>query len=77
MQGIEDRVRHESEDVMEGDCADEGETVDIAKMYLTTEEQEGTEKEEEEDGTEQVGVIHNVLVDARHGIKNCEGLDEF
>lgn len=49
---------------MEGGGAEECEAVDIAEMHFAGEEKKGAEEEEEEDGASEVGVVHNVLVDA-------------
>ena len=43
-------------------------------MDFSTEEQEGAEEEEEEDRAGEVGVVHDVLVDARERVEDCEGL---
>lgn len=59
---------------MEGEGADEGEAVDVAEVDFAGEEEEGAEEEEEEDGAREVGIVHDVLVDAREGVEDCEGL---
>ena len=59
---------------MQGKGADEGETVYVAEMHLSGEEQEGAEEEEEEDGAREVGVVHDVLGDGVEGIEYCERL---
>ena len=48
---------------MEGEGADEGEAVDVAKVNFAAEEEEGAEEEEEENGTCEVGVVHYVWGD--------------
>lgn len=60
---------------MEGEGADEGEAVDIAKVDFAGEEEEGAEEEEEEDGAREVGVVHYVLGDGVQGVEDCERLD--
>ncbi len=66
--------RHEGEDGVQGEGADEGEAVDVAEVDFAAEEEEGAEEEEEEDGAGEVGVVHDVLVDAGEGVKDCKGL---
>ncbi len=68
------RRRHEREDEMQRCAAEKGETVDVAEVHFAGEEEEGAEKEEEEDWTSKVRVIHYVLVDAGEGIEDCESL---
>jgi len=68
------RGGHEAEDCVKGEGADEGEAIDIAEVDFAAEEEEGAEEEEEEDGAGEVGVVHDVLVDAGEGVENCEGL---
>lgn len=67
--------RHEGEDCVEGEGADEGKTVDVAEVDFSTEEEEGAEEEEEEDGAGEVGVVHYVLGNGGEGVKDCEGLE--
>ena len=71
---IEDRVRHESEDMMEGYSTDQGEPVDVAEMHLPAQEEKSAKKEEEEYWAEKIRVIHDVLIDASHGVEDCQGL---
>jgi hypothetical protein len=54
--------------------AEEGEPVDVPEVEFAGEEEEGAEEEEEEDGAGEVGVVHYVLVYAREGVEDCEGL---
>ena len=53
---------------MEGEGAHERETVDVAEMHFSAEEQEGAEEEEEEDRAREVGVVHYVLGDGVQGV---------
>ena len=55
------RRRHEGEDCVQAEGADECETVDISEMNFSGEEEEGAEEEEEEDGAREVGVVHYML----------------
>lgn len=59
---------------MQGGAAEEGEAVDVAEVDLAGEQEEGAEEEEEEDGAREVRVVHDVLVDAREGVEDREGL---
>ena len=59
---------------MEGKRANGGETIDVAEVELSAEEEEGAEKGEEEDGTGEVGIVHYVLVDVSDRIEDCESL---
>lgn len=68
------RGGHEAEDCVQGEGADEGEAVDVAEVDFAAEEEEGAEEEEEEDGTGEVGVVHDVLVDAGEGVEDGESL---
>ena len=43
-------------------------------MDFAGEEEEGAEEEAEDYGAEEVRVVHYVLVDAREGVEDCEGL---
>ena len=63
------RGRHECEYVVQRDGTDEGEAVDVAEMDFSAEEEEGAEEEEEKDRACEVGVVHDVLVDAGEGIE--------
>lgn len=72
--GVDERIGHEGEDVMEGDGADGGEAVDVAEVEFSGEEEEGAEEGEEKDGSGEIGVVHYVLVYAGDGIEDCEGL---
>jgi len=60
---------------VDADAAEEGEAVDVAEVDFAAEEEEGAEEEEEEDGTGEVGVVHDVLVDAREGVEDGEGFE--
>lgn len=62
---------------MEGEGADEGETVDVAEVDFAGEEEEGAEEEEEEDRAGEVGVVHDVLGYGVQGVEYCEGLWEI
>ena len=64
------RRGHEREDGVEGEGADERETVYVAEMDFAAEEEEGAEEEEEEDWASEVGVVHYVLVDAGEGVED-------
>ena len=55
---------------MQGDGADGAETVDVAEVEFSGEEEEGAEEGEEEDGAREVGVVHYVLVDAGDGVED-------
>jgi len=66
--------RHQGEDEVQRGAAEEGEAVDVAEVDLAAEEQEGAEEEEEQDGPGEVGVVHDVLVDAREGVQDRERL---
>lgn len=66
--------RHEGEDGVQGEGADEGEAVDVPEVHLAAEEEEGAEEEEEEDGAGEVGVVHDVLGDGREGVEDCKCL---
>jgi len=74
VRGVEERVRHEGEDGVEGNSADESEAVDVAEVDFAAKEEEEAEEEEEEDGAEEVGVVHDVLVDAGEGVEDGKGL---
>ena len=71
---FEERVRHQAEDEVEGERADGGEAVDVAKVQFAAEEEEGAEEGEEEDRPGEVGVGHDVLVDVGEGVEDGEGL---
>lgn len=43
-------------------------------MYFAAEEEERSEKEEEEDRTGEIGVVHDVLVDASERVEDCQRL---
>ena len=49
-------------------------TVDVAKVELSAEEQEGAEEKDEKYGPGDVRIVHDVLVDAAEGVENCECL---
>ena len=72
--GGEEGGRHEGEDEVQGGAAEEGEAVDVAEVDFAGEEEEGAEEEEEEDGAGEVGVVHDVLVDARDWVQDRECL---
>ena len=55
---------------MQGKGADQGEAVDVAKVQLAAEQEEGAEEGEEEDRARQVGVGHDVLVDVGEGVED-------
>ena len=55
---------------MQGSAAEQGEAVDVAKVYFAGEEEKGAEEEEEEDRTGEIGVVHDVLVDAREWVED-------
>lgn len=59
---------------MEGGAAEEGESVNISEVDFSREEEEGAEEEKEEDRAGEVGVVHNVLVDAGEGVEDGKGL---
>lgn len=61
---------------MQGQGADEGETVYVAEVHFSGEEQEGAEEEEEEDGAREVGVVHYVLGDGLERVEHCERLSK-
>ena len=50
--------RHEGEDCVEREGADETEAVDVSEMDFAAEEEESAEEEEEEDRARKVGVVH-------------------
>lgn len=56
---------------MKGEGPDKGEAVDVAEMNFAAEEEEGAEEEKEENRTCEIGVVHDVLVDAGEGIEYC------
>lgn len=66
--------RHQGEDEVQRGAAEEGQAVDVAEVDLAAEEQEGAEEEEEQDGPGEIGVVHDVLVDARQGVQDRERL---
>ena len=72
--GVQLRVRHEREDDVQRDGADGGQAVDVAEVHLAGQEEEGAEEQAEDDGAEQVAVVHDVLVDARERVEDGEGL---
>ena len=56
---------------MERKRADKGEAVDIAEVNFPAKEKEGAEEEKEKDRTCEIGVVHNMLVDAGEGVEYC------
>ena len=66
--------RHEGEDCVQGEGADESEAVDVAEVDFSRKEEEGAEEEEEEDGACEVGVVHYVLGYGGEGVEDCECL---
>ena len=61
---------------MQGYSTHKREPVDITKVYFAAEEKEEAKEKEEENGAEEVGVIHDVLVNACKGVEDCECLSE-
>lgn len=61
---------------MEGRAAQERKTVDVSEVHLSREQQEGAEEQEKENGPSEIGVVHNVLVNAREWIENRQCLDD-
>ena len=59
---------------MEGQGANEGETVDVPEMHFSGKEEKGAEKEEKEDGAREVGVVHYVLGDGLERVEYRERL---
>lgn len=68
--------RHEGEDEVEGDGAEGGETVDVAKVDFAREEQDESEEEEEDERACEVGIVHEVRIDAPEGVQHGECLDK-
>jgi hypothetical protein len=62
---------HEGEDCVKGDGTEKSEAIDVSEMDFAAKEEEGAKEEEEEDGASQVGVVHNVLVDAGKRVEYC------
>lgn len=60
---------------MQGNCAQEGDAVDIPEMDLAREQEERGEEEAEQNRAGEVAVVHDVLVDGGKGVKDCEGLE--
>lgn len=59
---------------MEREGADQGQAVDVAEVDFPTEEEKGAEEDEEEDGSREVAVVHEVLVHAREWVEHRECL---
>lgn len=64
------RGRHERENSVEREGADQGQAVDVAEVHFSTEEEKGSEENEEEDGPRKVAVVHEVLVHAREWVEH-------
>lgn len=72
--GMIESRRHEAQDEVKGDGAEDSDAVDIAIEDLSGEEEEGAVEDDVEDGAVEVAVVHEVLVDLRKGVEDCEGL---
>lgn len=66
--------RHERDDEVQRYRAQRREAVDIAEVQVAREEEEEAEQTREQDGSAQVAVVHQVLVDAAEGIEHGESL---
>ena len=74
MSRVEKRVGHERENCVQGNSTHKAEPVYVTEVYFAAEKEKKAKEEEEEDGTEEVGVVHDVLVDTCEGIEDCKGL---
>lgn len=72
--GMVESWRHETQDEMEGDGAEDGDAIDIAIEDLSGEEEEGSVEDDIEDGAVEVAVVHEVLVDLGKWVEDCERL---
>lgn len=59
---------------MEGKRAEDGDAVDVAIEDFAGEEEECAVEDYVEEGTVEVAVIHEVLVNAGEGVEDCKGL---
>lgn len=66
--------RHEAEDDVEGDGAEDGDAVDVAVEDFAREEKECAVEEDVKEGAVKVAVVHEVLVDAGEGVEDGECL---
>lgn len=55
---------------MEGEGAENGDTVDVAVEDFAGEEEEGAVENYVEEGAVEVAVVHEVLVDAGEGVED-------
>jgi hypothetical protein len=65
-----ERRRHQGEDPMQRDGAQEGEAVDVAEVEAAREGEEDAEGQEVHNGSREVGVVHYVLVDTSEGVED-------
>lgn len=66
--------RHETEDQMQGDSAEDGNAVDIAVENLAREKEECPVEDDVEEGPVQIAVVHQMLIDPSKGIENRQCL---
>ena len=62
--------RHQAEDDVQGDRAEDGDAVDVAVEDLAGEEEEGPVEQDVQDRAVQVAVVHEVLVDLGEGVQD-------
>lgn len=64
------RGRHEGDDKVQRGGAHEGEAVDVAEMEFSRKSEEEAEADEEDEGADDVAVVHDVLVDAAKRVED-------
>lgn len=55
---------------MERGGAKERKSIDVSEMYFARKQEEGPKEQEKENGTREIRIIHDVLIDVRKGIQH-------